>query len=63
VLPSVLRSGRYTSKLKLFGCFLNPSHEKQNLVRQVAHSDIITRRGRIEVVVCVLRFPVTERHA
>ncbi len=35
VLPSVLRSrslpaGRYTSKLKLFGCLLNPSHEKQN---------------------------------
>jgi hypothetical protein len=22
--------GRYTSKLKLFGCLLNPSHEKQN---------------------------------
>jgi hypothetical protein len=28
--PVSCAAGRYTSKLKLFGCLLNPSHEKQN---------------------------------
>ena len=27
--PVSCAAGRYTSKLKLFGCLLNPSHEKQ----------------------------------
>ena len=28
--PVSCAAGRYTCKLKLFGCLLNPSHEKQN---------------------------------
>jgi hypothetical protein len=28
--PESSAAGRYTSKLKLFGCLLNPTHEKQN---------------------------------
>jgi hypothetical protein len=28
--PVSCAAGRYTSKLKLFGCLLDPSHEKQN---------------------------------
>jgi hypothetical protein len=40
--PVSCAAGRYTSKLKLFGCLLNPSHEKSHIGRPRQVENVIT---------------------